>query len=313
MYLKILLLGIFFLGFMYPLSLKAQDQSNVPPRVVVSLKPIHSLVAGVMGSRGSPLLLVSGNSSEHGYHLKPSDAQNLQNADLIFWIGNDMETYLEKSIQALQKSAVIITLSKIPEINLLPIRGDLHFERYEDIRENISHSHSSKYNLHIWLDPRNALTITDTIITELSKIDPIYGSIYQENGSRLKRKLILLDQELSKKLEPAKGKPFIVTHDAYQYLEHRYGLRAVGAITLSPEQSPSVSRLSKLRTKIKQLGAVCVFSEPHLKPSLLQAVINETEAKTETLDPLGGQIDAGSELYFNLMRSNAQALAQCLS
>ena len=68
----------------------------------------------------------------------------------------------------------------------------------------------------------------------------------------------------------------MVFHDAYQYFEHRFGLTAVGSITVSPEVQPSAKRLTEIRRKIAALDARCVFAEPRFQPNLVNAVIEGT-------------------------------------
>ncbi len=291
------------------------EKPTALPRVVASIKPIHSLVSGVMGDRGSLFLLVPGNFSEHGYALKPSDARHLQKANIVFWIGEEMETYLTKPFQSLSKETKIITLSAVEGITLLKTREDSAFESH-DHGSNESHKDGAEHDeldLHIWFNPQNAIAMVNTIVASLSKVDPAQSTYYAENGEKLKKKLATLDQEISESLRPLTGKTYIVSHDAYQYLEHRYGIQAAGSITLSPDQNPSAGRLKNIRAKIKELGAICVFAEPQVKSNLIESIIAGTSAKTGVLDPIGGLIEPGPELYFNLLRANTAALVRCLS
>jgi zinc transport system substrate-binding protein len=286
------------------------------PRVVASIKPIHSLVAGVMGQRGSLFLLIPGSFSEHGYTLKPSDARHLQQANLVFWIGDEMETYLTKPIQALPKETSVVTLADAKGIALLSAREDPAFEAHthsgQENHKDSNHTHSEP-DLHIWFNPQNAMAMVNAIVTSLSNADPMQAAYYMQNGENLKKSLAALDQEISESLRPLKGKPYIVSHDAYQYFEHRYGIPARGSLTLTPDQSPSAGRLKDIRSKIKNLGAVCVFAEPQIKPNLIETVIAGTQAKADALDPNGALIEPGPGLYFTLLRSNTAALVRCLS
>jgi zinc transport system substrate-binding protein len=124
--------------------------------------------------------------------------------------------------------------------------------------------------------------------------------------------LDVLDREMVDALAPAKGKPYVVFHDAYQYLEARYGLTPVGSITVNPEVQPSGRRLSALRTKIEKLSAVCILSEPQFEPKIVTAIARGTNARTGQLDPLGAAVEPGPELYFTMMRNLAKSLTACL-
>ena len=93
------------------------------PRVVVTVKPLHSLVAGVMAGVGEPDLLIRGAGSPHTYSLKPSDAHLLENAQVVFWVGEPLETFLAKPLAALGARAHIVELMRVPGITLLPGRA----------------------------------------------------------------------------------------------------------------------------------------------------------------------------------------------
>ena len=286
------------------------------PQIVASIKPIHSLIAGVMGARGSLFLLVPGRFSEHGYALKPSDARRLGQANMVFWVGEEMETYLAKPLQSLPKETRLITLSDAEGLTLLATREDSSFEPHSHGAQK-KHDHGSdlhsEHDLHVWLSPGNAVAMVNRIVASLSEVDTAGAAYYAENGKKLKERLVALDQELSASLRPLKGKSYITSHDAYQYFEHRYGMHAVGSLTLTPDQSLNAGRLKNIRAKIKELGAICVFAEPQVKSNLIESIIAGTSAKTGVLDPIGGLIEPGPELYFNLLRANTAALVRCLS
>lgn len=314
MFRPVLMIGLSVFALLGAASALAEDPPAFP-RVVASLKPIHSLIAGVMGTRGSLSLLVPGSFSEHGYALKPSDARRLQQANLVFWVGEEMETYLTKPLQSLSKETKLITLSEAEGITLLKTREDSAFEAH-DHGSHENHQDGAEHDepdLHIWFSPQNAMTMVDTIVASLSKVDPAQSTYYAENGEKLKKKLTTLDQEISESLHPLKGKPYITSHDAYQYFEHRYGVQAAGSLILTPDQNLSAGRLRTIRAKIRNLGAICVFAEPQVKSNFIQTVVAGTPAKIDVLDPNGALIDPGPELYFILMRSNTNALVRCLS
>lgn len=166
--------------------------------------------------------------------------------------------------------------------------------------------------MHIWLDPHNARAMATAIAEALIEADPDNSGVYRANREILLRRLDQLDKEMTSELASVQDKPFIVFHDAYQYMEQHFGLNAVGSITVSPERQPGAQRLNEIREKIAELGAVCIFAEPQFEPRLVGVVAEGTQAKTGTLDPLGADLEYGPEMYFSLMRGNAEALRNCL-
>ena len=294
-------------------------------RVVASVKPIHSLVASIMQGAGEPSLIVSGAASPHTYSLKPSDAQKLEDADVVFWIGHDFEAFLDKPLEALPGDARVVALSEAPELIKLPFREGGPFEAHDDgdhedhaaeaggeAEHHDDHEHGG-IDMHLWLDPMNAKAMAKQISDTLVAADPANADIYRKNTETLDKQLDALDKEIAATVEPVKDKPFIVFHDAYQYFENRYHVRVAGSVTVSPETMPGAERLSAIHAKIGELGAACVFAEPQFEPKLLNVVTEGTTARSGVLDPEGGALTEGPALYGDLLRAMAASLTGCLS
>jgi zinc transport system substrate-binding protein len=280
------------------------------PDVVVSIKPIHSLVAGVMAGVGEPQLIVSGGSSPHVYSLRPSDARKLDGAQLVFWVGPILEGFLEKPLTSLAGKAEIVELDYAPGVALLPARHGGGWEADGD--EHAHAASAAEQDGHLWLDPENAKAIVRLAEAKIAALDPANAPRYASNAAALAQRLDALDARLRQRLAPVRGRPFVVFHDAYQYLERRYGLKAIGSITVSPEHLPGAQRIQAIHAKVAALGAACVFSEPQFEPRLVGTVIEGTHARTGVLDPEGASLHAGPELYFTLVDDLADALVTCL-
>ncbi|MCG5243145.1 zinc ABC transporter substrate-binding protein ZnuA [Azospirillum doebereinerae] len=296
------------------------------PKVVVSIKPIHSLVASVMQGVGEPALLVRGGASPHTYTLKPSDAKALSTADLVVWVGPEMESFLEKPLSSNAAKATVVTLMTVPGMTLLDAREGGAWEAHDHGHEH-SHDHGKKdahahghdddhdhdeVNTHLWLDPVNARRIVTATAEALAAKDAVNAEAYRTNAERALQSIDALDAELKATLAPVAAKPFVVFHDAYQYYEARYNLSAVGSITVNPDRRPSAKRLSAIRAKIAGLDASCVFAEPQFEPALVRTVTEGTKAKTGVLDPEGADLAEGVALYPALMRNLAASLRGCL-
>lgn len=294
------------------------------PRVVVSIKPVHSLVAAVMQGVGTPDLIVDGAASPHTYALKPSNARSLEQAQVVFWVGPGMEAFLEKPLASLGSNATVVELDQAPGITKLKFREGGAFEPHDDgdepaagedhPHEHDDHDHDhGEFDTHLWLDPHNAKAMVAEITTSLVAADPANALIYEANQKALNDRLDALDTEIASTLAPVKNKPFIVFHDAYQYFEHRYGVRVSGSITVSPETIPGAQRVSEIHSKVADLGATCVFAEPQFEPKLVNVVLEGTSAKSGVLDPEAATLPQGPDLYFDLMRGIASSLKACLS
>ena len=293
------------------LALLLPGPALTEPRVAASIPPVHSLVAGVMEGVAVPSLLVPPTASAHSFSLRPSEARNLAQADLVFWIGPAYETFLEKPLAALAQPAKLVRLEDAPGLTLLRARGGGAWDAHHD------HDHSAKpddqdVDGHLFLDIDNAKAMVAAIAAALTAADAGNAQRYRANAEARVAKLDALDAELRTTLAPVQAKPFVVFHDAYQYFDERYGLNAVGSITVSPERQPGARRLQTLRRKIGTLQAVCVFAEPQFEPTLLQTVVEGTKAKTGVLDYLGAGVPPGPDAYFTTMRALARALTDCL-
>ena len=283
------------------------------PNVVVTIKPIHSLAAAILEGVAEPKLLLEGAASPHAYALKPSDAEALSRADAVVRVSENLEVFLNKAITSLSGKARIIDLEKAPGLTLLPVRkgGLMQDVSAEDDGDEDHHDHGAT-DVHFWLDPVNAISIAGYLTQQFAAMDPDHAAQYQANEQRLKAKLAALNIELKSQFAGLSDKPFIVFHDVTQYLEKRYGLHGLGAVTLSPERAPGARRLSEIRDKIKGAKAICVFSEPQFPPKLVETLIDGTRAKKGVLDEIGAAIPPGPDQYFAFMRMDAQSLAGCL-
>lgn len=289
------------------------------PRVVASIKPVHALVAAVMGDLGVPALIVKGAASPHTYSLRPSDAAALQAADLVFWTGHGLELFLEDAITTLAPRAAIVELAASPGITLLPPREGGTFEPHahdegdHDHEEGHDHAHEAEADMHFFLDPENAKVMVSEIVAGLSAADPEHAATYAENGRVQIADLEALLQQTRARLEPLADRPFVVFHDAYQYFERRFDLEVVGSITVSPEVTPGADRIAEIRTRLKTLDAACVFAEPQFDPRIVEVLIEGSSARAGVLDPEGAALPEGPRAYRELIEALAAGLIECLS
>lgn len=282
------------------------------PAVVVSIPPIHSLVAAVMADVEQPHLLIDGGASPHAYALKPSDARALGGADLIVWTGEGMEPMLPRPLSQLS-GVTIIELATLPGMELLPSREGGVWGEHQRHDHHHGESSPQEYDWHLWLTPSNARTIVKMVAGRLMQMDADNADQYRVNRDRTLARIDALDSQLTGQLEPLRSIPYLVFHDAYHYFEDAYGLHPVGAITVSPDRAPSARRLHNIREGLKSSGAVCVFSEPQFPSPLVEVVLEGSSARHGTLDPLGTRLTSGPELWFSLMQNLGDDLQRCLT
>jgi zinc transport system substrate-binding protein len=279
--------------------------AGAAPRVLASIKPVHSLAASVMEGVGQPELLITGAASEHGYSLKPSDARKIAHADVIFWIGPDLETYLIASVQSLAPKAERVELEHARGVELLPARrsGVWAADDQED---------RALINPHIWLSPDNAIAMTRAIADTLSAGDPANAKRYRTNAAKTVAALERLKRAIAAELAPVRGRRYVVFHDAYQYFEHAFGLSPIGTVTVAPDRPEGPRTVAALRHLLLSGQAACIFEEPQFSPALVTSLAEGTKARIGVLDPLGADLAPGPGLYPALMSNLARSLKDCL-
>lgn len=296
--------------------LAAGPAQAAPPDVLASIAPLHSLTAAVMKGVGEPALLVPATASDHDYALKPSDLRKIATADLVVWIGEPLETYLVKPLEA--EGVANLELIEVPGAEPRSAAKDeehspsdhAHGEE-EGHADGHSHEHLG-LDPHIWLDPVRAQAIVEAIAEELAALDPENAARYGQNAAETVRDLQALDTEIRKRLTPVAGRPFITFHDGYSYFVERYGLNQVGQLTVDPERSAGAATVSALRQVIGDKSVGCAFAEPQFDPGALQALAGEAGMRIGVLDALGADLEPGPTLYSAMLRRNAQAVESCL-
>ena len=315
--------------------------SKAEVKVVASIKPIHSLVSYVMDGVGKPDVIVDGYNSPHGFSLKPSHAKMIENADLIIWVGEDLEAFLEKPLDTIAKKAVNVEIMDLSGIKKLKFREKNIFEGHDDHghghkekkHDDHGHGHKEKkhddhghkkakhddhgheghahgeHDPHVWLDPMNAKVIVKEIENQLVKLDPDNSSKYKANSKKAQSELDNLTKNIKKDL---KGNlRFVVFHDAYQYFENRFGIKVLGALTVNPDVLPGAEQLSEIREVIEHEKVNCLFSEPQFNPAIIKSIAKDTKIKTGVLDPLGATLDKGKDMYSELLQSMYASFKGC--
>jgi zinc transport system substrate-binding protein len=298
------------------LSAAAQEE-GAPPSVLASSRPIHSIVSVVMSGAGTPELLISGSASPHAYALKPSDAVRLENAQIIFWIGPELETFLRTPLATLGAAARIYALADTPGLMTLPLRKGGLWEQHEhDGTEGGSSEFENSGEAtdpHFWLDPENGAAMARAIAGVLAEGDPERAARYHDNAEGFAARMAELDAALSERMRPVASQSYIVFHDAYHYFETRYGLSPIGSVSVAADRPAGVRRVIEIRDRIARTDVKCVFSPPQFSPRLIAVLTEKSDTHRAILDELGTDITAGPGLYEALLVRLADGFLSCLA
>ena len=311
--------------------------ANADIKVVASIKPIHSLASYLMNGVAKPDLIVDGYASPHGFAMKPSHAKMLQNADLIFWVGEDVENFLEKPLGSIAKKAEKIELMQIKGLQVLKFRERNIFDDHDDHghddhdKKEDHDSHAKKedhddhgkkedhddherhahgeFDPHIWLDPINAKVILNEMVEHLIENDPKNEAKYKSNLDEALKDIDKLTIDVMTELSNSVSS--IVFHDAYQYFEKRFNVNILGAFTVNTDVMPGAEQLAEIREIIEHDKVACVFSEPQFNPDIIKAVAKDMNIKTGVIDPLGATLNPGKDLYFSLIKNMSTSFKGC--
>ena len=297
-------------------------------KVVTTIQPLHSLISNVMGKKGKLDLILEGTASPHSFTLKPSHARMIENADIVFWIDKDLESFLEKPLKSIPKKAKIVHLMDLSSLEIHKFREKNIYGGHDDHDDHDKHGHKKdkhdkhddhdkhghahahgEFDVHIWLDPNNAKVIVKEVANQLATLDSKNSDFYKENAEKTLNKLDNLINKIDKSIN--KKASFVTFHDAYQYFEKRFGIEALGALTINTDIQPGAKQIEEIEHLVEDKNIKCIFSEPQFNPKLINMIAKSTGAKTGILDPLGSSYKPGQDLYFNLINDLYQNINKC--
>ncbi len=233
-------LGAVFLFAQVPLASAA---------VVTSMKPLGFIAAAIADGVTETQVLLPDGASEHDYSLRPSDVKRLQNADLVVWIGPEMEAFMDKSTQSIAANKKV-TIAELDGVKPLLITGaddddDHHGHDHGAAEKGDGDHHHGIYNMHLWLSPEIARLSAVAIHDKLLELMPQSRAKLDSNLQQFETALAATDKQVSNELAPLKGKGYFVFHDAYGYFEKHYGLTSLGTLPSTLKYSPVRSVYTK--------------------------------------------------------------------
>ncbi|ATA17936.1 zinc transport system substrate-binding protein [Gibbsiella quercinecans] len=292
--------------------------------VLTSIRPLGFIASAIADGVTETEVLLPDGASPHDFALRPSDIQRLRAADLVIWVGPDMEAFLTKAVAPLPANRQL-AISELAAVKPLLMKGDddddheHHHDHGEAADNHAEHDHDhddghhhGAYNLHVWLSPEIAKLTAIAIHDRLLELMPQNKDKLDANLRQFENLLTQTDKNVVNMLTPVQGKGYFVFHDAYGYFEKHYGLSPLGHFTVNPEIQPGAQRLHQIRTQLVEQKAVCVFAEPQFRPAVINAVAKGTAARSGTLDPLGMGIALGKDSYGNFLSALSNQYVSCL-
>ena len=316
------LMVVTVLSLLATASVHAKD--NIPPHVLVSIKPLQLIAAAITDNITTPELLLPPGSSPHSYSLRPSDVRKLAAADLVFWIGPDMESFLPKVLKRHVDEGKAIALMNSQGIKLselLTTEGGEEHNHDHNHGHNHNHGHDrghahehGTHDPHIWLDPNNVIVMAQVMMQKLSSLDSSNRDKYESNYKKFVTQMKVTDRDNKELLRGVGEQGFFVFHDAWGYLTRHYNLSVADVFTISPTQAPGARHMASLRRQLKeQSHQSCVFREPQFQPGYLDVLIDDLQIKVDVLDPLSADIAVTPDGYSRYLNGIASTIHRCLS
>ncbi|KAF1033374.1 MAG: High-affinity zinc uptake system protein ZnuA [Pseudomonas sp.] len=296
-----------FVLFVTHLMFAGAAQAEV--RVLTSIKPLQLIAAAVQEGVAVPEVLLPPGASPHNYALRPSDVRRVQDADLLYWIGPDMESFLPRVLKG--RSLPTVAVQDLPGMKLRRFAEDSH-SHAEDADEHDHDHRPGSLDAHLWLSTVNARVIAARMAADLSAADPANAGRYQSNAKAFEARMDALDARLKARLAGVADKPYFVFHEAFDYFEDAYGLKHAGVFSVAAEVQPGAQHVAAMRTRLQEVGKTCVFSEPPLRPRLAQTLVAGLPVKLAELDALGGYTPATAQGYEQVLDKLGNDLAGCL-
>ncbi|WP_261415000.1 zinc ABC transporter substrate-binding protein ZnuA [Serratia entomophila] len=296
--------------------LMAGPLSSASAAVVTSIRPLGFIASAIADGVTPTEVLLPDGASPHDFALRPSDLQRLRAADLVLWVGPDMETFLTKALMPISADRKL-AVSELPAVKPLLMKGEDDDDHAADAHNHADHEgddghHHGEYNMHLWLSPEVAKVTAIAIHDRLLELMPQNKDKLDANLRQFENLLTQTDKNVGNMLTPVQGRGYFVFHDAYGYFEKHYGLSPLGHFTVNPEIQPGAQRLHQIRTQLVEQKAVCVFAEPQFRPAVINAVAKGTKVRSGTLDPLGIGIALGKDSYGKFLTALSNQYVSCL-
>ncbi|MBI4239818.1 zinc ABC transporter substrate-binding protein [Candidatus Uhrbacteria bacterium] len=278
-------------------SQQAEKQTETL-RIATSFYPLQFIVSEIAQGKAEVYNLVPPGAEPHDYELTSGDMVQVEKSDLVFILGSGFEPWEDTLRDTIQKD-----MARVVAVG----EGLIDREMVED--------DTPVRDPHIWLSPKLAKKMTQTIMNILEQHDPAHRAEYKKNATDLERRFDGLHSSFVELLSSCTKKEFVTSHEAFGYLARDYGLTQIAIAGLSPDEEPSPRELANIADYVKKNTINVIFFETLVSPKLAETIAKETGAQTRVLNPLEGlskeEIEEGKN-YFTEMRQNLNNMREAL-
>ena len=290
--------------------------------ILASVRPLGFIASSIADGVTQTQILVPPGASPHDYNLKLSDIQKVKSADLVLWIGEDVDSFLTKSVSQLEGKNVL-TISELNE--LAPLLSKAAHHHHDESEHHHHHEHGIdahghhheeqndlEINWHVWYSPEISRIVAQKVADKLTVQFPNKQERIVRNLAEFNRTLSLQSDKIKAQLAPFNDKGFFVFHDAYGYFNDAYGLNQTGYFTINPLVAPGAKTLAHIKEEITEHRVRCLFTEPQFTPKVVESLSKNADVNVGRLDPMGEAVELGPNSYANFLQFTADSYAECL-
>ncbi|SHK40811.1 zinc transport system substrate-binding protein [Marinobacter antarcticus] len=283
-------------------------------RILASIKPLELLVRAVATEDMHTSTLVPPGSSPHNYSMTPSKRRALESADIVFWVGPEMETFLSRLLTGSEFGGRSVALMQ-PDAQAGSAEKedndhDSHDESHDD--HSHEHDHGDGDDPHIWVDPQMALTMAVTIRDALAQLDGADKPALDRNLESFRASIGKKEEQIREQLEPLQDISLFAYHSAFTRFAEHYNLKVEGVLTLNPELSPGARHIADVQNLLRGANHPCLLTEPQFNRQWWHSITDGLDVTFSTWDPLATDIDATANGYEAFQQSIADAVLKCL-
>ncbi len=264
-------------------------QSQAKPTIVASINPLQNIILAITKDKSNNVLLIDSQKSEHDYSLKKSDIAALTKADLIFYISADLENKIDAAIKSNHNEAQAFEVVKIANLKLLASRAN-----------------AKKIDPHIWMNPKNAVTIAEFIAKKVAQIDPQNAAQYRQNLASFKKEVQLAEKSIGLELKKINAAQYIFFHDGYQYFEDYFSVRPAKIIVSGHDSELAISDAKQIDTLVRSGVVKCIIGEKWDEKNTAQKIAKNYKINFSNFDV--SEVQGG---YVKMLEDIVRVMVQC--
>lgn len=264
------------------------------PHYVTTIHPLASIVAPVVGERGSVTTLLVAGDAPHTYEPRSSDVQRAEEGTAVLYGAPHFDAWAAD----LPASHHVALLDLVPAEYRLPAASE------DPTTDAVT------IDPRFWTDPLAVRALLPALTDTLCALDTAGCTTYEANADSFSAELAELDTTLRAQLDSVRTAPVLLAQPFFQYFMHRYGPQLAGVVEPNPAQEPSPRAQQALIEHAHREGAQALFVQNQLSSSAVETVAEGAGLPVDTLDPVGGT--AGRQSYDELLRYNARTIRDAL-